>query len=235
MKTIVLGDIHGLTIWKDIVDLHPDADRIIFIGDYFDSFHVPGLEQLNNFEQICKFKRESEKQVIMLIGNHDHHYFPEVGSSGTSGYQPKMKVAFENAIRENRDLLQMSFIDENTYIYSHAGISKKWCLRNNIDITDPNQMVFMVNELFNTQPKKFCFYFDDFSGKGDHVLQSPIWIRPDALWKSKIQNLQFVGHTVQNAIQYDKSKRRGFFLIDTLETSQEYIVVINGDIQINQV
>ncbi len=23
----------------------------------------------------------------MLIGNHDYHYFPEVGENGTSGYQ----------------------------------------------------------------------------------------------------------------------------------------------------
>ena len=40
-KNIYIGDIHGRTLWKDIVDAHPDASTINFIGDYFDSFDKP--------------------------------------------------------------------------------------------------------------------------------------------------------------------------------------------------
>ena len=40
MKTIVIGDIHGRTIWKQIVIENPDFDKLVFIGDYFDSFDI---------------------------------------------------------------------------------------------------------------------------------------------------------------------------------------------------
>jgi len=41
MKTIILGDTHGRDLWKQIVEIENDADRIIFLGDYFDSFDIP--------------------------------------------------------------------------------------------------------------------------------------------------------------------------------------------------
>ncbi len=37
MKTIVIGDIHGRTSWKDIIEKEQTWDKVIFIGDYFDS------------------------------------------------------------------------------------------------------------------------------------------------------------------------------------------------------
>ena len=39
MKTIAIGDIHGLSIWKDIINKE-NPDKVIFIGDYFDSFDI---------------------------------------------------------------------------------------------------------------------------------------------------------------------------------------------------
>ena len=65
MKTVVIGDIHGRSIWKLIVNIE-NPDRIIFIGDYFDSFNIKGEEQLNNFLDIIEYKKSSGKEVIML-------------------------------------------------------------------------------------------------------------------------------------------------------------------------
>ena len=36
MKIVVLGDIHGLTVWKDIIDKE-QPDQVIFLGDYVSS------------------------------------------------------------------------------------------------------------------------------------------------------------------------------------------------------
>ena len=33
MRTLVLGDIHGKTIWKDIIKKE-NPDKVIFLGDY---------------------------------------------------------------------------------------------------------------------------------------------------------------------------------------------------------
>ena len=70
MKTVIIGDTHGRSIWKLIVNQEQDADRIIFIGDYFDSFEISGVEQIQNFKEIIEYKKTSGKEVIMLIGNH---------------------------------------------------------------------------------------------------------------------------------------------------------------------
>ena len=86
MKTLVLGDTHGTSFWKLITNIEK-PDRVIFIGDYFDSFDIKLDEQLQNFLDIMEYKKSSGVDVICLIGNHDHHYFPEIGDTGTSGYQ----------------------------------------------------------------------------------------------------------------------------------------------------
>ena len=44
-KTIYIGDIHGRDVWEEIVEKHDDADNIVFIGDYFDSFDIPAVVQ----------------------------------------------------------------------------------------------------------------------------------------------------------------------------------------------
>lgn len=37
MKIVAIGDIHGRDIWEDIVKKEHDADKIVFVGDYFDT------------------------------------------------------------------------------------------------------------------------------------------------------------------------------------------------------
>ena len=70
-KNIYIGDIHGRDIWKEIVEQHKDADNIVFIADYFDSFDIPGTVQLRNARDIVEFKKLQEldptKRVYLLI------------------------------------------------------------------------------------------------------------------------------------------------------------------------
>ena len=65
MKTIIIGDIHGRDTWKQIVEQEQDAHRIVFLGDYFDSFDIKGVEQLHNFNEIIKFWKNRENADII--------------------------------------------------------------------------------------------------------------------------------------------------------------------------
>ncbi len=48
-KTLVLGDTHGRSNWK--LAIHQEQpDRVIFIGDYFDSVEFSDVEQIDNFK-----------------------------------------------------------------------------------------------------------------------------------------------------------------------------------------
>ncbi len=78
-KWIAIGDIHGRDTWKPIVNSEIDnVDRIIFVGDYFDSFHIPMQTQISNFLDILELKRKYPDRVVLLIGNHDYHYMRSV-------------------------------------------------------------------------------------------------------------------------------------------------------------
>lgn len=70
MKTLVLGDIHGRTIWKDIVEKE-NPDFVIFLGDYVSTHGFETAEeQLDNLEEILQYKEENPGKVILLRGNH---------------------------------------------------------------------------------------------------------------------------------------------------------------------
>jgi predicted phosphodiesterase len=99
MKTIIISDVHGRDMWKYIIN-QEQPDRVVFLGDYFDSFDIPGIDQIHNFKQIIEYKNSHQSEVILLIGNHDYHYFPEIGFTGTSGYQAKIAININYIINE---------------------------------------------------------------------------------------------------------------------------------------
>lgn len=250
MKTVYIGDIHGLTSWEKIVRDNPNADNYVFVGDYFDSFDISGIEQLFNVENIVKFKKETEansgKKVYLLIGNHDHHYWPGTKWRGTtSGYQHKMAPSFEQFFIENESMFQMCVLIDNLYLCSHAGISEDFLKDTGYWGSDYDNVVDFINDLFIFKPNEFAF--DSFDVRnygltrpnpyGDDEGQSPIWIRPKSLQSSnkkselKKDYIQIVGHTQQTEIDI-KGKSTGgrYFYIDTLPVN-EYLITIDKEIK----
>lgn len=242
MKTIIVGDIHGRSIWKLIYEMEK-PDRLIFIGDYFDSFDIKGADQLSNFQDIIAFKESGKCEVIMLIGNHDHHYFPEVGDTGTSGYQHLLAPSIQYVVDQSRNHLKMAYqMDE--FLFTHAGVSSvfmdqvfgkgDWKVEN---------LAIDLNEMFKYKPKTFVFgeyalmnkmsYLDPY---GDSEDQSPIWIRPKSLMRAnkntlRKQIIQVVGHTEQSQIDKGGKTTGGrYYFIDVLGTSGEYMIINDGEI-----
>lgn len=68
-KIIAIGDIHGHASWKYILQKEKDADVIVFVGDYFDSFELKAEEQIRNFRELME-QTENNPKIIRLIGNH---------------------------------------------------------------------------------------------------------------------------------------------------------------------
>jgi predicted MPP superfamily phosphohydrolase len=243
-KTLVLGDTHGRSNWK--LAIHQEQpDRVIFIGDYFDSFEFSGVEQIDNFKQIIQYKENNPQvEVVLLIGNHDHHYFPEIGYTGTSGYQSRIAPSIIQVIDENRHHLQMAY-GFDKYLFTHAGVSpvfmdqvfgeNNWTIEN---------VVVDLNELFRYKPK--AFEFNGFDAYGDNTTQTPIWIRPRSLMSAnkkhnkslKKDYIQIVGHTGMKRIDIsgsDKFTGGRYYFIDTMETSGEYLVIQDNNLTVNSI
>jgi hypothetical protein len=216
MKQIIIGDTHGHDTWKKILLKEKEFDRFIFIGDYFDSFGITPNVQLENMADIIAFKKANEKKVILLIGNHDYHYWPGIEVYGVSGFQAHMKPTFQALLDANKDLFQMCFIDEYGTVYSHAGFSETF-----VEMKIGTFSEKQVNDVWKYKPQSFGFYNGDYSHCGDDIHQSCIWIRPQSLYRDAISALQVVGHTIVNQINHPaKSERRGFYMIDALHSGQ---------------
>ena len=230
MKQLILGDIHGRSIWKQIVELEK-ADKVIFIGDYVDTHeNITGEQQLNNLLDIIEYKKSQPDKVILLIGNHDYQYWPGSPDIGTyTGYQGGMYTSFLYTFDQNKELFQMCHVDEHGTVYSHAGFTETFVEQRIGTFSEKN-----VNDVFRYKPASFAFYFGDRSGCGDDIHQSCIWVRPQSLYKDSIDKLQVVGHTSVGKINHpSKSERRGFYLIDAL-ANRFYLVCEDGKFEVKQ-
>ena len=233
MKTIFLGDTHGRSLWKDII-AKETPDRVVFIGDYFDSFDIGSAEQQFNFKEIIAFKESAQYEVIMLIGNHDYHYYP--GGETYSGYQHGAAPAIRQLLEENKHHLQMCYQLDNI-LCSHAGIGHNWLVEQ--EKYESGSIADFVNDIWNYKPIRFMFYgFDPY---GDNKTQTPIWIRPMSLLSGnketflKTDYIQIAGHTQVHKIDI-KGKATGgrYYFIDAIDERQ-YLIYDDGKFKLGEI
>lgn len=233
MKTIFLGDTHGRSLWKDII-AKETPDRVVFIGDYFDSFDIGGAEQQYNFKEIIAFKESGQCEVILLIGNHDYHYYP--GGETYSGYQHGAAVAIKQLLEENNHHMQMCYQLDNI-LCSHAGIGHNWLVEQ--EKYESGSIADFVNDIWNYKPNRFMFYgFDPY---GDNKTQTPIWIRPKSLLAGnketflKKDYIQIAGHTQVNKIDIEGKATGGrYYFIDAIEVGQ-YLVYEDNEFKLGEI
>jgi hypothetical protein len=210
------------------------ADRVIFIGDYFDSFDIGPAEQMFNFREIIDFKEKGECEVILLIGNHDFHYYP--GGETYSGYKAGAAPAIRQILQENNHHLQMCYQLDNV-LFTHAGIGHDWLVYQNK--YESGSIADFVNDIWKYQPNRFMFYGID--QYGNTKTQTPIWIRPQALIAGnrdtflKKEYIQVVGHTQVRKIDI-KGKATGgrYYFIDTFDTSGQFLIYENEEFRLGE-
>lgn len=236
MKIVVVGDIHGRTIWQDIVKTEKEFDLLIFIGDYFDSREdIEPEEQKSNFKKILTFKKRNRDKVILLLGNHDYHYLEGV-SQRYSGYQTWQKTDIGILLKEalKSDLIKMCHV-EDRYLFTHAGVTNTWCKGNLPDNSLDGlslKLEHQINQIFKYRQSYFGFVHSS-DIYGDDPRQSPIWVRPNSLIRDKIDGfIQVVGHTMQTSLELDESC---VVLIDTLGTSKEYLVIEDQELIVKKI
>lgn len=224
-KIVCIGDIHGRDCWVKIVEQNPDADLFVFMGDYFDSFDVPPLEQITNFRLILNFRNENPDKVILLFGNHDFHY-----TSGCyvhyTGFNYSiyfnMKLDLDRLIRD--EVFKICYIHENI-LFSHAGVTNTWCANNNVDLENLEDN---LNQILIYKPYLFCFESGGKKDKhGDDVTQGPLWIREQSLSEDGLKEYtHIVGHSSSDEIIFNLNNDGvKYAIIDTLG-NEKYLEII---------
>lgn len=218
-KVFAFGDIHGRTVWKDIVSNNP-WDHIIFIGDYFDSHDdISATRQIKNFREILQFKKNHPEKVTLLLGNHDFHYLNDARED-YSGYQYQASDRINKVLQPavDKGLIQIAQL-YGEYLFSHAGVTQTWMNAQGY-AGDERPDVF-INRRFAEDPGCLRFTMGHNSSPyGDDITQSPIWVRPESLLQDALPGyIQVVGHTMYDAITFAEGK---VYFIDTLGTNGEW-------------
>ncbi len=182
-KILTIGDIHGRDYWKFIThgssyefeqwvtmvnaganpmdDLFKEdysyfsADKIVFVGDYVDSFTISNVEIKKNLEDIIFFKKTLPNKVVLLWGNHDVQYF--IPNQICSGYRPEARWDLQILFESNKDLFQMAY-HEGDYLWTHAGLLKPVLsdlLKHHPDLKELGNEAAILNEAFKMELPKF--------------------------------------------------------------------------------
>lgn len=226
-----MGDTHGEDLWKQIVNQENDkADKIVLVGDYFDSFDVPFEKQMNNFLDIIEYKKANPDKVVLLMGNHDFHYLRQAEGELYSGFQRGKSVQIHKILQEYSDngTLQQAF-SVGDVLVTHAGVTETW-MKNN-SLTNDKTIASQINKLFSTNPD--AFRITGYNPYGDDKREGPFWVRPRSLYLDKAVGWkQVVGHTRGKKIS---NVDEDVWVIDVLENHVPRYVSTDGkDVIIEQ-
>lgn len=203
----IIGDIHGLDRWKQLV--REDATNI-FVGDYFDSKDGRSQEEIvANFKAIIAFCK-SHPDTILLYGNHDLNYLLDKDYKSRFSH-PEYRENYRQLFAETEALFYgvAYAIDEKTLV-SHAGVTKEWYEKyiGPYHGEAPQVVAQQINDLWRANKEAFTFSSNnvivDPDVYGVSPAHSPLWIRS---WILPEHNLfadtpvrQIIGHTPKEDI-----------------------------------
>jgi hypothetical protein len=237
IKTLSIGDIHGLSVWKTFGDISklitysgvkPEYDYYVFVGDYVDSFTLSNVEILANLKDIVEFKINYPDNVILLWGNHDVQYYTSYTEHGCSGFRREAYFDLHEQFRKHRKLFQMGFQIEN-HLWTHAGVHSGWYYHrfpyNTNKIADDLNLAFEEGNATIFDVGRMRGGFKDVGG--------PLWADKNEIWKKALRGYhQIVGHTRTNKIIHNKiNKNTSITYIDVLENNamvEPYVLEIDN-------
>lgn len=146
MTTLIIPDVHqDIKSVKKILAVEDinSVDEVVFLGDWFDSFHEP--PKVASFKDTCLFVRDlvwknnKNKKMVFLVGNHDLAYIYNNRSGGYSSVHPsitywcsgvtKSKISTFRQVFYDKGLKDDWFIENfkiahksQGWIFSHAGM-----------------------------------------------------------------------------------------------------------------
>lgn len=239
MKILTIPDTHGKPWWNQVNP--PDYDRVIFMGDYMDSFTYSGNECINNLMDIIAFATKHDN-VDLLWGNHDLHYRHIFESYSqrlkSSGFNDSIKYMAHTLFIDNRHLFHAA-VQIGNVLWSHAGVTKEMYAAilqdiNTIDmfnVTDPKELnsklgaalyilyeSYKYDKLFNIS--KYRGGSDDFAG---------------IFWADQIETSddiglhQVIGHTPVQNIVYKATSEHKHYYVDCWDTVLNCLVMEISD------
>lgn len=135
MSFLIIPDVHGRDFWKKPCSNITEYDKVIFLGDYLDSYDFDGIgknQELDNFKEILELSNNNPGKVVLLIGNHDLHYIDKNSRMVASRFCMDMFEEYHKLFTDNIDKFKVIY-RAGKYIFTHAGILKNWMDENGLN------------------------------------------------------------------------------------------------------
>ena len=90
-------------------------------------------------EDVIEFKRNNRDKVILLIGNHDAHYFLR-GFPRSTRYDSSNAYHLKEMYSSHRSIFKLAHeetVGDEKYLFTHAGLMNSWIERNKDIIGEP--------------------------------------------------------------------------------------------------
>ncbi|AQG80311.1 metallophosphoesterase [Spirosoma montaniterrae] len=230
MTILTISDLHGRTVWKE-ADFSR-YDRVVFLGDYTDSYDISDETIYANLLEIIKLKRKQPAKFVLLIGNHDAQYlhFPHYRCSGFRAWaQPDLSALFA----KHDSLFQIAY-QQGSYLFSHAGVTNRWLDRlttqMGIDrntITPDFDLAALLNTLHQQPLKQRNILFEVGPKRGGFdSCSGPVWADRDETRTDYLPGFhQVVGHTPTPAFKTIGDDNGSITYSDVLQTRTEFYEV----------
>lgn len=227
---IVIPDVHGRTFWKEAVKNRKPRETVVFLGDYLDPYpneNLPWEQVWGTFNEIIEYKKKHPKTTILLFGNHDFRYIYGYGCAPRHDYFHERQI--RELFQKNKNLFQIAYkkkIGKKDFIFSHAGIHKRWIedwfgksvtKKNVVDYL--NNLYFLDSDIFPDALDQVSAYRGGWESYGS-ILWADIqeWFRSS---ENHYGDVQVFAHTQLrdtpiniNDTFYDLDVRRGFRIDD---------------------
>lgn len=217
---LVVPDIHEAPDkLSQMGPLFQKADRVIFLGDWFDSWDK-GSDTQGTLDLLKQYLEDDKNDFC--IGNHDCHYFFTNRGFMCSGFRPNTLNMVKEQLSTPEKRRFKLFHRVGDTVLSHAGYHPKYLgdpksggTYSHPSETEAEQALDMA---FSGQ---FHRLFNAGYPVGGFGIGGPTWLRPQE-WEP-VGFLQIVGHTPQkepkfdeelNAIFLDTSLRNVLWLSD---------------------
>ena len=231
MKTITIGDVHGSERWKFLLfgTVKPTQeiiqqtmllyDKVIFVGDYCDSFDND-VDIVKNLLEIIELKKNYDDKVILLWGNHDVFYYTLNYRDNCTGNRLELIPDLNQIFSANYKLFQFSYQYKN-YIWTHAGIHRGWWnhyvlpkINGKIEsrfhkyLTGDETISDILNMMFDLQDETLFMvsHLRMKNGIGGKPVGGPLWASFVEIYKKPLLGYhQIFGHTHKDTIKHYKS------------------------------
>ena len=219
MKTLFIPDVHErVEVLKKLEPLMEKADRVVFLGDFFDTFSND--KQALATAQWLK-PRLYDSKFTVLWGNHDCHYAFTHPMFRCSGYLHSTQTILDKEFKEDDWRRFKPFTRVSKYLVSHAGFrpeTKKL-------LEEARQAVENASKgMFHN------FWMPGWSVGGPAKFGGPTWLR---WWELKdIGDPQIVGHT---PLEKPEIKEDGSINLDTHSKYVAWVDEDSGKVSIEEV